>query len=64
VPLGEGEADKAGAAALAGAAEACASGVAIGPATAGFFCASSVTVNSIARSIGIRAAPLFLSIHA
>ena len=40
------------------------SGVAIGPAGAGFFCASSATANSIARSIGIRAVPLFLSIQA
>jgi len=42
----------------------CAAGVAIGPAGAGFFCASSATVSSIARSIGIRATPLFLSTHA
>jgi hypothetical protein len=39
-------------------------GVAIGPAGAGFFRASSATVNSIARLIGIRATPLFLSTHA
>ena len=43
---------------------ACAAGVAIGPAGAGFFCARSATVTSIARSIGIRATPLFLSTHA
>jgi len=42
----------------------CAGGVAIGPAGAGFFCARSTTVSSIARSIGIRATPLFLSTHA
>ena len=42
----------------------CAAGVAIGPAGAGFFCARSATVTSIARSIGIRATPLFLSTHA
>ena len=50
--------------ALAGAlAVACASGVAIGPAGAGFCFANSVTVNSIARSIGIRARPFVLSIQ-
>ena len=42
----------------------CAAEVAIGPAGAGFFCARSATITSIARSIGIRAAPLFLSTHA
>lgn len=39
-------------------------GVAIGPAGAGFFCASSATVSSMARSIGMRAMPLLLSTHA
>ena len=48
----------------AAAGAACAAGVAIGPAGAGFFCARSATVSSMARSIGIRATPLFLSIHA
>ena len=38
--------------------------MAIGLAGAGFFCARSATVSSIARSIGIRATPLFLSTHA
>ena len=42
----------------------CAGGVAIGPAREGFFCANSATVSSIARSIGIRATPLFLSTQA
>lgn len=42
----------------------CVAGVAIGPAGAGFFCDNSATVTSIARSIGIRATPLFLSTHA
>ena len=36
-------------------------GVAIGPAGAGFFCANSATVISMAWLIGIRAVPLFLS---
>ena len=36
----------------------------MGPAGAGFFCARSETVTAIARSIGIRATPLFLSTHA
>jgi hypothetical protein len=63
VPLGFGDV-VAGKVALAGAlAVACASGVAIGPAGAGFCFASSATVNSMARSIGIRATPLFLSIQ-
>ena len=39
------------------------SGAAIGLAGAGFFCASSATVNFIAWSIGIRATPLVLSTH-
>ena len=38
-------------------------GVAIGLAGAGFFSASSATVNCIACVIGIRATPLFLSTH-
>lgn len=38
-------------------------GVAIGPAGAGFCLARLATVNSIARPIGMRAAPLFLSIQ-
>jgi hypothetical protein len=40
---------------------ACGGGVAIGPAGAGFFCANSATVISMAWLIGIRAVPLFLS---
>src|SRR5713226_1625475 len=55
VPLASGDGD--------GAADACASGVAIGPAAAGFFLANSATVNSIARLIGKRTVPLFLSIQ-
>ncbi len=43
---------------------ACVSGVAIGPAGAGFCFARSATVNSMARSIGMRATPLFLSTQA
>ena len=38
-----------------------AAGVAIGFAIAGFFCASSATVNLSASVIGIRTTPLFLS---
>jgi len=37
--------------------------VAIGLAGSGFFFANSATVSSIARTIGIRATPLFLSIQ-
>ena len=36
----------------------------MGPAGAGFFCANSVMVNSIARSIGIRATPFSFSTQA
>ena len=43
---------------------ACGGGVAIGRAGAGFFCASSATVNSMAWSIGIRVTPLVLSTQA
>src|ERR1700736_5644331 len=39
-------------------------GAAIGPAAAGFLFASSETVSSIARSIGTRSVPLFLSTQA
>ncbi len=60
-PAGAGEA-RAGLAPAP--AVACVSGgVAIGPAGAGFCFAKSVTVNSMARSIGTRATPLFLSIQ-
>ena len=55
VAEGDGEADAEGASGC---------GVAIGPAGAGFFCASSATVNSMAWSIGIRVTPLVLSIQA
>src|SRR5207253_6924494 len=41
-----------------------AAGVSIGLAGAGAFCASAVTVSSMARSIGMRATPLFLSTQA
>ena len=40
-----------------------ASGLAIGPADIGFLFAKSATVNCIARSIGNRTVPLFLSIQ-
>src|SRR5207244_589423 len=64
VPLDCGEADGAGDAAAAppGAAED--SGTAIAFAGAGFLFARSATVNSIARSMGNRTVPLFLSIQA
>ena len=62
--LAAGEADGVGAAAGAALAAAEGSGVAIGPAGIGFFDASSATVNSMARSIGTRTVPLFLSIQA
>src|SRR5205807_1815504 len=61
VPLGTGEADDAGVGAVA--ADACASGVLIWPAGASFFLANSATLNSMARVIGMRARPLFLSIQ-
>src|SRR5919204_3690434 len=64
VPLGwgVGEAGGAGVAAPLGACEACGVGTAIGFAGAGFCFANSATASCIARSIGIRAIPLFLSI--
>src|SRR5439155_14330961 len=55
--------DAAGLVAPAG--DACAGGgVAIGPAPTGFFCARSATVSSMARLIGMRTTPLFLSTQA
>jgi hypothetical protein len=42
----------------------CTCGVAIGPASAGFCFASSAVVSSIARLIGMRTTPLFLSTQA
>jgi hypothetical protein len=64
VPLACGEADGAGVAVAAppGAAED--SGAVIAYAGAGFLFARSPTVNSIARSIGNRTVPLFLSTQA
>ena len=64
VPLDCGEGDGAGVAAAAppGAAED--SGTTIAYAVAGFLLARSATVNSIARLMGNRTVPLFLSIHA
>src|SRR5207247_10727436 len=60
-PAGAGEV--AGLAAPPG--DACAGGgVAIGPAATGFFCARSVAVSSMARPIGMRTTPLFLSTQA
>ena len=63
VPLDCGEADGAGDAAAAPGGAAEDSGTAIAYAGAGFLFARSATVNSIARSMGNRTVPLFLSIQ-
>jgi hypothetical protein len=63
VPVDCGGAVGAGDAAATPPSAAAVSGVAIGPAGAGFLFASSAVVNSIARSIGNRTVPLFLSIQ-
>src|SRR5713101_5125540 len=64
VPLVCGKGDGAGEAAAAPPAAAEDSGRVIAYAGAGFLFARSATVNSIARSIGNRTVPLFLSTHA
>ena len=72
IPLGvnDGDGEPGGAGAEGGvatppeAAGGCGAGVAMGPAGAGFFRAISAIASSIARSIGIRTLPLFLSTQA